>query len=237
MSPLAILGFFHFVPLTLAIAGALATGNGLRGAWGTPLLSLTGLLFAAWAPNLLTDVAIRRIVYGTAVIIIVLPLAYATSVLRWDLVGRYPPRAAWPQAEIAARFEHIWQQRTGRPLLLLAGDPWYAGMVAVHGSQQALLLNQGDLSISPLIDRQRLQRDGVMLIFGAGPTYPPPQLKWLTADRVDGVEHFTVRSGRRSIDLPIWWTIHAPGLPVGEPSAYRVVARPPAGPRQHLPPQ
>lgn len=217
-SALEIIAFFHFVPLALAIVAALVSNNGLKGSWATPMLSLSGLLVAALAPRLIDARALRRIAIGAGIFLVIVPAAYATSVLQWDRFATRPPRVVWPQREIAEHLERIWQERTGHPLRYVVGDAWYAGMIATYGSSRPVPIVDGDLNYAPSVSLADIERDGALIVYGPGPAYPPHHLRWLAGDRVDGREVIPMRSHEREVRGTFWYTMIAPGSVIAEPT-------------------
>jgi hypothetical protein len=224
-TPLQVLVFLHVTPLALAVVGALLTGNGLKGSWGSAMLSLSGLLVVALAPRIIDAQGLRRLAAGAAVFILAVPALYAASVIRWDLIGSWPPRVAWHQRKIAERLEQIWLQRTGQPLRFVVGDVWTAGMVATFGRSRALPILDGNLALAPSVSIADLGREGALIVYGPGPIYPPQNLRWLVGERVDGLERFPLRSHEREVDGLVWYTILAPGSVIAPPPVQHVADR------------
>lgn len=223
-SALEIIAFFHLVPLVLTVIAAQLFSSGLKGSWAAPMLSLSGLLAVALAPMLVDVRALRRLVMGAASCLVLVPAAYSISVLRWDLFTARPPRVAWPQREIAQHFERLWEERIGRPLRYVVGDAWHAGMIATYGTTRPLPIVDGILDYAPSVSIRDLERDGALIVYGPGPTYPPHNLRWLAGERVDGMERIAVPENGREIGGHLWYTIIAPGSVIARPLQARQLA-------------
>jgi hypothetical protein len=118
-------------------------------------------------------------------------------------------RVRWPQAEIARRMEAIWVQRTGQPLRIVSGDDWIAGLIGVSAKGRPSLLNRSERSLSPSIDTERLQRQGMLIVWDANKERIPPALRPLVAARPQGQEPF-LWPGAATGGLTIGYVIVAP---------------------------
>lgn len=220
---LAFLTWLHLAPLLGAALLATVAGSGLKGSWGTPMLSLSGLLVMAWAPGLVGRAALMRLGVGAALLLVVVPIAYAVAARRPEPVGTPTARLQWPQAEIAARFESLWRDMTGAPLRYVASDLWAGGIVVAHAAGRPSLLVDSDLARSPWIELADLERHGVLVVWWADPpTYIHEYQRPLVAGRIDGAERFPMpaRGGHYDIWLP--YTIYPPGSRL--PDAFRARA-------------
>ena len=203
---------FYMGPIALIVFCAAASGVGLKGAWGTSMLSLAGVAMILLADRLRIPLALQRISAGAFLLLAVIPLAYAASVTLSDRFSKSPPRVAWPQGEITARLQKIWWERTGQPLRIVAGDLWIGGMVAANAKDRPSLLIDGDLARSPWLDRAMLERYGALIV--AWRRMPMPSLQEFPHVRVlaeEGTEIFRINFGRQGRDLPVYYAIVPPG--------------------------
>jgi 4-amino-4-deoxy-L-arabinose transferase-like glycosyltransferase len=202
---------FLVVPLALTILGALAFRTGLKGSWGTSMLSLTGLLAVAGVGGRLDGGSLRVIVIGAFALLVAVPIAYAIAVMQPSKKLLTPQRTSWPHQEVALRMEAIWRRQTGRPLSIVAGDLWGAGMVAAAGSDRPSVLIEGSLRRSPWIDRRRLETEGFMAVWWRTREDPPDDLRPWIGTRIDGREVFRMRNGDRNETAIVLYTIVRPG--------------------------
>lgn len=174
-----------FGPPALSIVLALAGGSGLRISWLAPAFPLLAILAVAQFEARLNELVLKRIVLIALTIAIGLPLVYAVVVPRVGNFGaRSPLRVDWPQKEIAEALSAAWAAETGKPLKIIAGTSWIAGLVGIDHRDKPSILTEGDLSNAPWIKPQRLRREGALAVWieGRGST-AMPKLDALVAGR------------------------------------------------------
>lgn len=152
--------------MTTWLAWTLSSGT--RGMWGTPMLSLLGLLVVALVPQRLDASTLRRLAMLAAGILLVMPTVYVADTLLEPRLTGHPKRQGWPQAEMNRRFQAIWRQQTGKPLRIVAGDFWTAGLVALAPGDMPSIFTNGNFDTAPWITPERLKREGALLIWQAG---------------------------------------------------------------------
>lgn len=203
--------WFLAVPLAATALLALVTGSGLKGSWGTPMLSLAGLLAVALAGPAFAPASLDRIAAGAALLLLAIPATYATLVMKPSGKLLTPKRTSWPQHEIAREMERIWRGATGRPLRVVMGDAWIAGMIAVAGRDRPSLLIEGSARWSPWIERRRLEADGMLVVWWRAAKDPPEELRPWIGTRIDGSVRFAMRNGDRHEMAEIVYTVVRPG--------------------------
>ena len=203
--------YFFWAPIAFTVVSAAITGVGLKGAWGTSMLSLAGLTALVAADRWRVPLALPRIAAGAFVLLAIIPAAYAASVSLSDRFSKSPPRVAWPQAAIGARLQQIWRERTGQPLRVVAGDLWIAGMVAATASDRPSMLIDSELTHSPWIDRATLEAKGVLVVWWRQPTDPKLEFPHVRVLGVDGTEVFHINFGRQGRNMSVYYAIVPPG--------------------------
>ncbi len=178
--PLAVryLAYMTLVPILVPFAVGIVSGSGMKSMWGAPMLSLAGLLAVALTASRFDPQALRRVAQAAVVLLIAVPAGYAVDTLYEARLTNQPKRQNWPQAEVASRFAALWRERTGKPLAIVAGQQWIAGVVALQPGTMASILTNGDRALSPWISAERLRRQGVLVVWEAQPgaTQPPDWL-------------------------------------------------------------
>ena len=208
--------FFFAAPIVFVSLTAFIADVGLKGSWGTSMLSLAGLVAIVMAAKHQVPLAPKRIIVGSFILLALIPASYALSVKLSDRFSKSPPRVAWPQNDISTRLQQIWRERTGQPLRVVSGDLWLGGMVAATATDRPSLLIDGDFGRSPWLDRAILEKHGALLVSwvrggmgGVGPGgFQFPHVKVLG---VEGVEFFHVNFGRQGRDLSVYYAIVPPG--------------------------
>ncbi len=158
-----------FGPPALSIVLALAGGSGLRISWLAPAFPLLAILVVAAFEARLSTGVLKRLQMVALAIAIGVPLAYAAVVPHVGNFGATAPlRVNWPQKEIAKALSDAWTAETGKPLKIVAGTSWIAGLVGIDHSDKPSILTDGDLSYAPWIKPQRLRQEGALAVWKEG---------------------------------------------------------------------
>ena len=193
------LTLFTAGPLVLALVGATIAGSNLRAGWASPIFSLVGLLAVALTCSRFNQTALRRLAISALVLLVLVPFGHALGVPRHIPASGKPIRVNWPWAEIADRMRTIWTRETnGHPLRIVTGDPWVAGLVALKGGDQPIILGNDNLAPARSISRARVEAEGLLIVWDAQSRripLPPRVLQPI------GQERFVQRypSGERTI--------------------------------------
>jgi 4-amino-4-deoxy-L-arabinose transferase-like glycosyltransferase len=198
-------------PLVLAVVGALLTDSNLRSAWGSSMFGLIGLLAVALTSDRFNSGALKRLTYLAAALLMVVPLGYMLAIHFHVPSSRAPMRVNWPQAEIADRMAKVWVRETGKPLRIVTGEPWVAGLIALAAKDKPLVLSRGDHAPLTRISRHQADAEG-MLIVWASPNRRPP-LSLMAASQPVGEERFPWRYSSKGGDLVINYVIVPPREP------------------------
>jgi 4-amino-4-deoxy-L-arabinose transferase-like glycosyltransferase len=203
--------FLAVGPLLLAVVAALVSRSGLRAAWASPMFNFLGLLAVALASPGFRTRTLARIAACAGGLLLLAPVGYALAVeLDVHKAGK-TMRVNWPQAEIARRFAAIWDRETGRPLRIVAGDPWVAGLVGITAKDNPSLFDSGNQTISPWITRERVGREG-MLVVWQNTKRPPHRIAEFMEGRPVGEERF--RNARSGKDFVIRYVVVPPTFDV-----------------------
>lgn len=157
------------LPPLLSIVSALLGGSGLRASWLAPSLPLLGVLFIARFEHKLTQPVQAYLGRVGLALTIALPLVYAVAVPnlhRWTTAQ--PLRVVWPQADIARELAAAWSAETSRPLRIVAGTSWIAGLVGIDHPDRPSIMTEGVAAFSPWIKPERLRHEGALLVWTEG---------------------------------------------------------------------
>jgi hypothetical protein len=174
---LLLLLIFTFVPPVLAITGSVITGGGLKSGWGNSLVNFVGLLAILLLSNRFTRDSLKAIAVMAAVWLIVVPTSYALVMRIGPRFMGTASRVHWPQAEMADRMSAVWTRETGRPLRIVTGDSWVAGLVGLTAKDRPSLLDYGDLKLSQWITPARIDAEGMLVVWDARSKDPPEALR------------------------------------------------------------
>jgi hypothetical protein len=168
-------------PLILTVIGAGLSGSSLKVAWSSSFFDYAGILAIALTSQRFGGEALRRIAVCAGVLLIAVPLGYAVvTVVRQSRHG-VPLRVDWPQAEISQRFVDLWARETGQPLRIVAGNPWVAGLVGATAADRPSIFSRADHASAPWITPERLDREGMLVVWEASKTRMPRTLLPLAA--------------------------------------------------------
>jgi 4-amino-4-deoxy-L-arabinose transferase-like glycosyltransferase len=198
-------------PLVLAMIGAVVSGSGLKTAWGSSMFNLVGLLAIALAGDRFGPRALQRIGVFAGVLLVVVPLAYASVVRLGPRLTGAMLRVQWPQAEIAERLGAVWARETGRPLRIVTGQNWVAGLVGLTAKDRPSILNNGNFALSPWVTQSRWDTEGGLIVWDGRATQIPVALAILVGSRPIGAERFGV--GRKGRELVINYVVVPPKPP------------------------
>ncbi|WP_407276042.1 glycosyltransferase family 39 protein [Halothiobacillus sp. DCM-1] len=196
-------------PVLLTEFGALLLGAGLKDMWGTPMLNLVGIFLAAFLLPL-DPPAWQRLCRVVGVWIAVLALGGWANAALLPSMTKKPAKTQWPQQAMTAEFNAIWQaQVPDRPLRLIAGDYWLAGLIAVDSPAVPRLLIDGDWVISSWLNPADLARDGALLVWQGQPAQEPPALRALGNNTASGTQVFAWPGGTKGA-LTVSWAVIPP---------------------------
>lgn len=185
-----LLFIFTFVPVALAIAGALITGGGLKTGWGNSLFGLVGLLAILLTSHRFTRRSLNTIAAAAAICLLIVPICYALVIGIGPRFNGMVTRVHWPQREISQRMEAIWTRDIGRPLRIVTGDSWVAGLAGLTAKDRPSILDNGDLKLSPWIAPARIDAEGMLVVWDARSKGPPEALRDVLASYAIKEEHF-----------------------------------------------
>ena len=203
--------FLGLGPALITAALSLVSGFGIRDMWGAPMWNLTGLLIV-YAMHARMDRASLPALYAwLAALFVIMPLAYVIST-DWGPEWRNKPsRTQWPDRALSAAFSDAWKDGVHRPLDIVAGDGWLAGLIALRAEPQPSVFIDGDMKKSPWITKSRLAREGALVVWQTGKSDSPPAGLALPGLRIMGVKTFSWPREPNAKPLRIGWGVIAPG--------------------------
>ncbi len=199
-------------PALLAALAAAATGMGLKDMWGMPMFNLSGLLLLALLPGRFEGRGLARIAVMAALLVALVPAAYAASVLLRAERSEKPSRVVWPQDEIATRLLRGYESEIGAPPRIVAGPVWEAGLVALAAPGAPSVSIDGDERKSPWATGQDMAERGALVVWRTGSELPPA-LAAPVAGRAQHRESFRWSGSAAARPIRITWTAIPPRAP------------------------
>ena len=124
-----------------------------------------------------------------------------------DLLARPRIRIHSKPGDIVAAGEDFWRRHgAGRPLTAVYGDRWLAGVMELYSTSRPSACAEGDVCAWELV-RERVRRDGMLLVEQGEPPRVPEFLPEVRADEIvywKYTHRFTTPSGR-SKTRDIWF--------------------------------
>ena len=199
-------------PPLLSIVAALASGSGLRASWLAPAFPVISVLLASYIEPRLGDhvlVRLRRIAIS---IVVLFPVGYALAIAQLEhLSPLVPLRVVWPQAEIARALSAAWTAETDKPLKIIAGSSWAAGLVGINNPDKPSIFTEGIAAYSPWITPERLNRQGALVVWTEGRgSIATPILAKLVAERQVKKIHIPFAHNRTGQDLVVNYVVLKP---------------------------
>ncbi len=200
------------LPAFLAALAAGVTGMGLKDMWGMPMFNLSGLLLLALLPGRFGGRRLARIALFAAVLLALVPAAYAASVLLRAERSDKPSRVVWPQEEIAARLLRAYENETGAMPRIVAGPVWEAGLVALAAPGGPSVSIDADERKAPWVSAEDIGRKGALVVWRTD-SEPAPGLVALAAGRTTTEETFRWSGSATARPIRITWTAVPPRVP------------------------
>lgn len=209
---LTLLLVFTVAPLAFAITGALVAGGGLKAGWGNALFNFVGLIAVFLTSHRFTRHSLKAIAIAAFTLVTVTPLGYALAIGAGPRLTGLAARVHWPQQEIAERMSARWKRDTGRPLGIVTGDSWIAGLVGLTAEGRPSILNRGDLKLSPWITQRRIEAQGMLVVWDARGS-PPLALNETLDGREVKEESFAWPRSRGRPPIVIRYAVIPPASP------------------------
>lgn len=210
---LAFLATFALGPLALTLLLSLVAG--IKGPWAAPMHNLMGLMLVAVTGARLTDRAMKRLQVGALILTVLTPTLQGAAALAIPRFMSDPARALWPMKDIAARMEANWVAATSKPLDIVCGSHWDAGLVAVGASGFPSVLTSFDAFTAPWIKPDRFKASGCLAVW----SYKKGETPW-QKDRFarfeGGVEAFVWSYREDVAPIMMGYAIIPPGTPLDE---------------------
>lgn len=171
--------FFAFgSPLAATLLAALF---GLRGPVGgmAPHLVLSGLAIVVLAGNSISLYR-QRITAMAWLLLLVAPAAFAVGaifVLPWTAGIEVP--VSQPAREMGRYFAERFEQSTGKPLAIVAGDPRLASLIALTAPSRPSLYLDARPERTPWVGSEEIRRKGAIVVWQTSDTsgQPPPEIR------------------------------------------------------------
>lgn len=151
------------LPFLFTILLALGFGIRLHAGWGTPLLSLWGILLAVYLPISFSDRLIKQFIAVIYIIMALLIAGYSFTLTRPNNTSS----ANYPGNDIANTITQYWHAHYQTPLAYIAGPRFIAGNVQYHSPDHPSVYMEWDNRRSFWINENDMQNRGAVFIWNA----------------------------------------------------------------------
>jgi hypothetical protein len=148
-------------PFLLTILLSTLTGIKLRAGWGTPLLSLWGIILISWLQPQITPARFYRFLLLFFILLGATLLGYATALIRAD----EPSSANFPGRFIAESLTREWHKTYHSPLPFVAGSRWFAGNIAFYSVDRPAVYIDWNKKVSPWINESEFTNKGAIFVW------------------------------------------------------------------------
>lgn len=204
---------FAIAPAVLSTVVAAASGQASPVGGAAPLLLFSGLAVVLLAGEriALGHSRILGLAFAGLLALPALLVPVAMLVLPWTLGTELA--VAQPAAAMGRFFADSFQQRTGRPLAVVAGDTGTAAVVALGAPSRPQLYFEDNPQRSPSVTLADIRREGAVVVWPTADTTPTPPaaIRAVFPDLVAEVPQTFARSlPQRMSFLHVGWGVIRP---------------------------
>lgn len=129
------------------------------------LVALSGLALVVLLPQRPVIRSPRLVTFLWMMCLVGFPVGQVVSVYVKPYYGGLISTSIWPARQLSAAMDNIWKQHTSKPLDIVTGDYPSAGMVALYVDPRPSVFIDADFRKSPWVTRERLQRNGTLVMW------------------------------------------------------------------------
>jgi hypothetical protein len=149
-------------PLVLVVFFALAMGVRLQSQWGLQTTQFLSVFVAYWVYKRFGPVDSRKIMIWLVIqsVALLIFISQGMGILlysRDSLAVR-----ELPAGKIAQETQSFWSSKTTCPLKYLSGQSSMSAMIAAYADQNMVVLEDGDVTKSPWVDKVDMQKSGYL---------------------------------------------------------------------------
>ena len=162
-----------FTPVFLTLLFAVITNSRIKDMWGMAMFTPLGLLIVmqlgrAWSIDM-----VRRAAFASCGLIMLVGIGFALH--SHFIFGGATPRTNWPMRAIASEAQSVWKASTSKPLAIIGGTPWIAGLAVVETPLRNSMIIGDTLDHSPWIAIDDVRTKGALFLF-SGDRQTAPKL-------------------------------------------------------------
>ncbi len=162
--------FLALGPLFLTAALQGLWGVRFKDMWGCPMLDFMGLAIMALVPvGSIGYAGLKRFGFSLIGVFSLAAIAMTIQNMATPYILHRGGRIQFPSQATVDAVAKGWDRQTGnRPLKIVIGDNWTAGLLSAYHPDHPSILISGDWFKSPWISKHQLSEDGAVLIWQGG---------------------------------------------------------------------
>ena len=162
-----------FAPVFLTLLFAVITNSRVKDMWGMAMFTPLGLLIVMELGREWSIDMVRRAAFTSCGLIVLVGIGFALHA--HFIFGGAAPRTNWPMRAIASEAQSVWTTSTSKPLAIIGGTPWIAGLAAVETPLRNSMIIGDTLDHSPWIAIDDIPTKGALFLF-SGDRQTAPKL-------------------------------------------------------------
>ena len=162
-----------FAPVFLTLVFAVITNSRVKDMWGMAMFTPLGLLIVMELGREWSIDMVRRAALTSCGLIVLVGIGFALHA--HFIFGGAAPRTNWPMRAIASEAQSVWTTSTSKPLAIIGGTPWIAGLAAVETPLRNSMIIGDTLDHSPWIAIDDIPTKGALFLF-SGDRQTAPKL-------------------------------------------------------------
>lgn len=153
-------------PLLLIMGAATAVQAKLLHMWASPFFLCVTPLYLAWRPP--ATQRVRRLAIGAAGCV-ALFLGLYSAITLWAPQAKHKlDRISYPGRPITEQLRAQWTAQTGKPLRIVAGEPFLAATVAHLSAERPTVFYDADFNASLWLTPGQVEREGALFVWPLG---------------------------------------------------------------------
>ena len=151
-----------FGPIMVTLGIFLATGAAAKDMWGMPMFTPLGLWLVVELGHKWSIPELERATFAAMTLILLVGIGFIVQSLH-PYLG-IPPRSNWPMRELADNVDMIWKEHTDKPLGIVAGAPFIAGLASIGHNPRPPVMIGRDVKHSPWIEEKQIAAMGIIYL-------------------------------------------------------------------------
>ncbi len=170
LEALSFVRLISFGPILLTLVLFVFSSSSAKDMWGMPMFTPLGLWLVMELGREWSLPQVKRATLAAMALILLVGAGFAVQSLH--PYRGIPPRTNWPMRELANKVDQLWQARTEKPLRLIGGAPFVAGLAALGHPARLPVMIGLDGRHSPWVNATEIADTGIVFLFPSDAPVP-----------------------------------------------------------------